>query len=233
VQELPLLSAQEVFSRERLHFEGGDLREGLVIIAESQPDLEYAHQAYHNIDKAIHYHMFFEFREATVEKCIQGLQIVAASAVRNDETSPGYSERYSYLSDRRSEVLEYLTNIARKKRLLVTFLPHEQTFRFRCHNAMDPQLARLYIRHPNRQFALWAEGRPAVALSETTKEYVDTSKIKDQFFVGSKAGLKGDQYGKFRKALDEGIHVYFPGLENEVRRLCLGREEKESSTRSG
>jgi hypothetical protein len=119
-------------------------------------------------------------------------------------------------------VLDELRQICHTRRLLISFLPTAPQFCFRIHNASDPELARLYLRFRAGGFMLWAEGASAVAIWRQLPIYFPKEK-QDRIFLWMKQfDLAGEEKRSFEISLDRGLNRYFPGMQEEVKQLCVG-----------
>jgi hypothetical protein len=219
-----LLSFDDLYARERLFFEGGDLHEGQVVVCDiqTQTDLHTAIQAYRNITKGINYLYFLPFSEDTLKKLIQGLQILATSIADPNGETADFDERLKLIRKEQEKVLDGLRGICQTRSLVVSFLPTPPQFRFRLHNATDSTHARLYLRHRSHGYLLWEEGDGAVSLWESLPHYISIDH-EERFFVPLiNSQLEGAQKKQFLEGLDRALNKYFPGIQDAVRRLCLG-----------
>jgi hypothetical protein len=76
---LPVLSVDEVFRRERPVSEGGELVGGNVVVCDTQPwaEISLAVTVRRNIDHGTSYQYFLYFSDDTVEKICQSLQLIS------------------------------------------------------------------------------------------------------------------------------------------------------------
>jgi hypothetical protein len=220
---VPLLSVRELFQRERPRSEGGDLREGALVVCDTQPmaDVDLALQVRHNIDSGTSYHYFLYFADDTIDKVLLSLQVMLAAGAGAGQGA-GFSERVSKIKNEKDRVLDDLRSLCLGRGLRVTLLADEPQFCFRVHNASDPDQARLYARYYERGFVLWAERKPAVSLWRALPKYLAET---DRIFIPMKGfDLEGDKKSQFEHSLGRALSRYFPGIEGEVREICIEGE---------
>jgi hypothetical protein len=83
-------------------------------------------------------------------------------------------------------------------------------------------LARYYARYFESGYALWAEGPSAWSLSHILPLYLEEDKM-DRILIRLKQGdAQVDKKNEFDHSLTRGLRRYFPGIEDEVRQLCVG-----------
>jgi hypothetical protein len=221
---IPLLSVAELFRRERPQSEGGDLREGQVVVCDTQPiaDVELALQVRRNIKSGTSYHYFLLFAENTAEKICQSLQVILAAGAGGEEKIDDFITRVSTIRNAKQLVLDDLRSICSSRSLRFTLFIDEPQFCFRVHNASNPELARVYARYFERGFVLWAQGLSAVAVWRALPKYLADDR-SDRLFVPLKQfDLLGDDKVLFESSLDRALRKYFPGMEEEVKQIIMG-----------
>lgn len=226
-QRVPILPLTEVFRRERAKADGGDLLEGQVVVCDLQPHTgaDGVLQVGRNLRRGVSYLYFLHFADDTMDKILQGLQVVAATDDEADGPAPDFEGRLVALRVRPQQALERLSAICHARSLMISFMPTEPLFRFRVHNASDPIAARLYLRMGNGAFMLWSEGAVATSIWQSMPNWISTDD-KDRLFVPIKQIVfEGEMLHRFEQALERGLNRYFPGMQKEVRRICTGPEE--------
>jgi len=222
-EQLQVLSIDDVFKRERPRCDGGDLHEGLVVVADLQPmsDLERGVQVRRNLDSGTSYVYFFPNREDTVEKICQALQVMLVGSGTGNERAADFSSRLATILKERDRVLDDLREICRASSLLISLVPTEPGFCFRLHNASDPELARLYMRFRGGGFIPWAEGSNAVAIWRNTIPFIPGD--EERIFVWLKQyEPSGEDKQRFEDSVKRGVKRYFPGMQDEVEQLLMG-----------
>jgi len=203
--------------------DGGDLHEGLVVVADLQPmsDLERGVQVRRNLDSGTSYVYFFPNREDTVEKICQALQVMLVGSGTGNERAADFSSRLATILKERDRVLDDLREICRASSLLISLVPTEPGFCFRLHNASDPELARLYMRFRGGGFIPWAEGSNAVAIWRNTIPFIPGD--EERIFVWLKQyEPSGEDKQRFEDSVKRGVKRYFPGMQDEVEQLLMG-----------
>jgi hypothetical protein len=223
---VPLLSINDVLRRERPQSDGGDLREGQVLVCDLQPvpSLEQALQVRRNIDTGVSYFYFLYGTDDTVDMLCQSLQIVLSGGSAHGDKGTDFQVRLNIIKQESDRVLDDLRSICHDRSLQLSLLPDEPQFRFRLHNATDAECARLYMRYGGRGFLLWAEGPSAVSVWRTLPNYLPED-LGHRIIVPLKdIVLSHTARQRFDSALSRGLRRYFPGIEDEVRKLCIGND---------
>lgn len=223
-ERLPILSIEDVFLRERPQSDGGDLREGQVVVCDLQPNpgSDVALQVRRNLEHGVSYLYFLYFCDDTLDKVLQSIQLLAAGSAAGGTPSAEFNARLETIRSDKGRVLEDLRKICRTRSLLVSFLPTEPQFCFRVHNASDPELARLYLRFRGGGFMLWGEQTAAVSVWRALRHYMPGDD-QDRIFVPMKFfDLAGEELRRFERLLNRGLARYFPGIEKEVREILVG-----------
>jgi hypothetical protein len=225
--DLPLISVDELFRRERPVSEGGDLVAGNVVVCETQPWAEVNRPATvrRNIDHGTSYQYFFHLSDDTIDKVCLSLQIIAWSGVLDSKDSENdFKARLNLIKTRRKRVRTDLLDICRSGRLRISFVPDEQPFYFRVHNASNPAKARYYARYGEDGFVLWCEHEQATTLWRQLHRWLAEDK-GDQFFIPLVYPNFIDAQKKMlQSAFERGLRRYFPGLEDELLLMILGRD---------
>ena len=223
-ERVPLLSVEELFQRERPQAEGGDLREGKVVVCDTQPmaGVEPALRVRHNIDSGTGYNVFLYLADDTIDKVCQFLQVMLMAGVGDSGKATDFTARVSTIKEKKDRVLVDLRSICRSRSLQMTLLMDEPQFSFRVHNASDPVLARLYARYGERGFLLWAEGPRAVALWRMLPKFLADDKTDRLFIPMKNFCLEGDKKELFESSFRRALSRYFPGIENEIWQICVG-----------
>jgi hypothetical protein len=220
---LPLLSVEEVFRRERPRSEGGDLSGGEVVVCDVQPaaDVARAEIVRHNMDNGTSYHYFFQFSDDTVEKLCQALQMIAWAGVGGAGPSD-FRSRVDAITGKKDRVLDDLRTLCRTGLLRFSLIVDEPVLWFRAHNASNPAEAKLYTRHFEGGFVRWAEGQIAASLWRQLPKFLEDD-TADRLFVSMRYEVFGaEQRQRLSSTLSRVLSRYFPGMELEVKQVCLG-----------
>jgi hypothetical protein len=221
---VPLLSFAELFQRERPLLEGGDLREGQVIVCDTQPlaGVQYALQVYQNMKSGISYRYFLLFTDDSLDRVFQSLQVMSVAGAGGAGSATDFLARVGIIKKESARVLEVLRDMCSSGSLRGTFFAFDPQVCFRVHNANDQELARYYARYFECGYALWAAGPSAWSLSHILPLYLEEDKM-DRILIRLKQGdAQVDKKNEFDRSLTRGLHRYFPGIEDEVRQLCVG-----------
>ena len=215
---VPTISMEELWQRERPRSEGGALHVGDVVVCDTQPsgDEEMAAQIRRNLDSGISYTYFLYFSADTLEKVCQSLQVILVS---NAGPVPDFNERIRRIKNEKDRILEDFHTICRERRLRVAFFPDEPQFVFRVHNASSREFAKFYVRYQDKGFIEWVSGSVAEGLWRGLPRYLDDDG-QARLFVPL-TGFKPDE-GVFDRTLDRALSLYFPGIEDAVKQLCVG-----------
>ncbi len=225
---VPLLSVAEVIQRERPQRDGGDLQEGQIVVCDLQPMIEpdFLAQVSRNLNSGISYFYFWPLSEDTISKACHCLQFILADKGESPGKIGDFQHRLEVVKHDRERILEDLSRICITRSLRICLLPDENQFRFRIHNAGDPELARVYMKYGGKSFALWMEGTTAVKVWALMPKFLPPEE-KDRIFVPMRNfRLQGEQMEVFTRSLNLGLKRYFPGMEDAVRDLCIGRVEQ-------
>jgi hypothetical protein len=221
---LPLLSIDELFKLERPRAEGGDLVNGQVVVLDTQPwgDVVRAEQVRRNMENGTSYHYFLHFSEDTVEKMCQALQVIVWAGIAGVEGAPDFRSRVDTIKNNKDRVLDDLRSLCRNGLLRIALLVDIPTVCYRVHNASNPALAKLYTKYHEEGFVQWTEGQSATGLWSMLPKYLEEDKA-DRLFLSLKHFAFGDEpRRRFETLLTRGLSRYFPGLEPEIKQVCLG-----------
>jgi hypothetical protein len=221
---LPLLSVDEVFRLERPSSEGGDLVDGQVVVLDTQPwaDVGRAELVRRNMDNGTSYHYFLSFSDDTVEKICQALQIIVWAAVGGAAGASDFRSRVEVIRNQKDRVLNDLRSLCQSGQLRISMLVDDPTVCYRVHNASNPTLAKFYTKYYERGFVRWTEGQSATTLWRTFPKYLEED-TADRLFLPLKFAIFGvDERQRLETILGRGLGRYFPGMELEVKQICLG-----------
>ncbi len=227
--QLPLLSVEDLFRRERPVSDRGDLMEDQVVVVDNQPTVEIgrAEQVRRNMDSGIRYHGFFYFSDDTVEKICQALQMIVWAGIAGVAGSSDFGARVATIKDNKDRVLGKLQDLCRNRQLRITLMLTEPTSLFRIHNASDPDRARFYAKRVDRekgsvQFVLWAEGQDAIKVWRALPRYLEDDKGDRIFISLCFPAFDDEKKRQLDSSLGRSLSRYFPGMELEVKQICLG-----------
>ena len=222
--KLPLLSVDEVFRRERPASEGGDLKGGSVVVCDTQPwaEVDRIITIRRNMDNGTSYQYFLYFSDDTMEKICQCLQILSWAAIMDLKGASDFKTRVDTIRKQKNRVLRDMRELCASGRLRVTLVTQVPSFSFRVHNASNPTLARYYARYHEEGFVLWEQGPGAATLWRTLPTWLEED-TGDRLFVPLKyPAFDEEQTQKFESSLNRGLSRYFPGIEGEIRTICVG-----------
>jgi hypothetical protein len=220
---VPNLSIAEVWRKERHFSEGGDLREGDVVVCETQPlpQESLAAQVRRNIDNGIFYTYFLYFSADTIHKICRALQVILVTGV-DAELASDFTSRISVVKGQKKRILKDLWDLCHDKKLQITLLFQEPPMNFRVHNASNVELAKLYARYRDQCFIPWSEGTSAQSIWRSLPTFLADNE-RDRLFVSLKV-LQDDKVKRhlFESSLERAVCRFFPGSEVEVKRLLTG-----------
>ena len=221
---VPLLSFAELFERERPLSDGGCLREGQIVVCDTQPmaGVELTLQVYRNMNNGIFYHYFLYFSDDTLDKVFQALQVMSAIGAGCTGSATDFLARVSTVKNQKHRVLEVLRNMCSSGSLRLTLLTDEPQPCFRVHNASNTALARYYARYFEHGYVLWAEGRNAVALWQQLPKWLVEDRMDRLFIPLKQNDPQVDTKDYFERSLVRALGRYFPGIEGEVRQVFIG-----------
>jgi hypothetical protein len=223
---LPVLSADEVFRRERPISEGGELAGGNVVVCDTQPwaEISWAVTVRRNIDNGTSYQYFLHFSDDTVEKICQSLQVVSWAGLTNVIGEADYKSRVDTIRSHGDRVVSDMWDICRSGRLRISLVTDEQPLYFRVHNASNPTLARYYARYREEGFVLWTEGLGAVTLWRSLPTWLEEDR-EDRLFIPLRIPVfDDDKKRRLEKGLTRGLSRYFPGIEEKIKTIFLGSD---------
>lgn len=220
------LSADELLDREKLHtkYAEGDLDEDQVVVASIQPvELSYdaALQVKRNIDDGVRYVYFFHGNMDGARKICKLLQMMLLAPMLDDDKASDFAIRENKMKEpaTQTRIVDELQQICAQESLKIFFLPAAPNLQYCIHNATSAYNAVLYFKHENK-FIRWETGTRAYQFWEEVRQRAD---IKDDpphavFYGASGFGVGSDP---FNKTLKKEVERYFPGIHDEVIRLCF------------
>jgi hypothetical protein len=217
------LSSDLLLAREKLKYEGGELYEGQVIIASSQPlalAYEAAQQVRKNIDGNVRYIYFFPGTADGAEQIPHLLQLVLLAGISSDaDAATDFGRARDALKANKSRILEDLKQICVNEGMKIYFVPAPHDVQYCIYNATDDRNAKLYVRHKDG-FVEWESGSEAYQTSYAvrTKHGVVDPQPANAVFYGALGFQLRDL---FLKTLTREMARYFPGMEDDVMQLCL------------
>ncbi len=224
---LPLISVDELFRREQPASEGGSLVAGNVVVCETQPWAEACRSATvrHNIDHGTSYQYFFHLSDDTIDKICLSLQVIAWSGVgSSQEDDTDFKARVNLIRSKRKRVRADMLDICHSGRLRISFFLDDQSFYFRIHNASNPTQARYYARYSESSFALWCENEQATAMWRQMYRWLSKDNGARLFIPLTYPQLDNTQKVMLRSSFERGLRRYFPGLEEDLMTIILGRD---------
>jgi hypothetical protein len=226
---LPVLSAADLFERERLTDDGGDLLRDTVVINTFQPveerDIEKARQVVKNmVEHGVKYMYFFRADPDDtdqVEKVVGLLQSMVVSQLTQAESASD-AERERIVRDSGDEVLTQLGRIQR--RLFIHFIPVGRLPLYFCvHNATHADEARCYLRDQSSpQFYLWGRNRTAYNVADDLKRFCIRPEDSAIFYPSLLFNLYGPDGKRLMDALERQLSKSFRDSDMEkIKKLCF------------
>jgi hypothetical protein len=218
------LPPELLLEKEKLKYEGGDLYEGQVVVASTQPlalGYEAARQVRKNIDGNVRYIYIFPGTSDGVERIPQLLQLVLLVGISCDaEQAADFARARDTVRANQEPIVEGLKQICRNESMKIYFVPPPHDVQYCIHNATDDRNATLYVRHKDG-FIEWESGSEAYHTSHAvrTKHGVADPQPPNAIFY-SALGFQLREAGFIRR-LSREVARYFPGIEEKVMKLCL------------
>ena len=218
------LSHDKLQEREKIIAEGGELIEDQVVVASVQPlDISYdaACQVRRNIDKGIQYFYFFHGEEFGVKKTCQLLQMVLLSKMLQcPADAPDFLSRAEKIRSNISAVKKDMERICESGMIRIYFLCSAPALQYVIHNASDETNAKIYLKHNGKYFE-WQSG------PEAHRFWTEMRKMRGALIPEPPHAI---YYGEldfnmnesgFLSAMKSAAGSYFPGMEEDLMRLCL------------
>jgi hypothetical protein len=218
------LSLESLLAREKPRDQGGDLFEGRVVVSSIQPlelGYESALQVRKNIDDNIRYVYFIPGKPDGAEKITQLLQLVLLSRLLGSREEAGhFPMRRNRVRDNQAQIVEDLKQICQGEGIKVCFLPASPDMQFCIHNATDDKNARLYVKH-HGTFLEWESGNEAYQFWSSVRARRGITEPQPPYAVFHEAPGFDLREASFQQKLRNEARNYFPGIDQEVIRLCL------------
>jgi hypothetical protein len=221
---LLLLPFEKVFERERHKMKGGQLNEGYAMVCDTKPFLsdekyfnqEWPLQIKENLDLGISYICFFHAKEEYIKNIFSLLKIILL-ADKEGKLTP---------VERQNEVmLKNLEDILKYNSLNIYFMKAAPAFRFRLHNASDPQEARAYLRYGETDyFVEWQEGVKVISMWDFFLFFTGPRQ-QQALFRSNKDFELYEKENEFLSKLKDGISKSFPQIKDKMINLCFRPEE--------
>ena len=220
---VPTLSGAALWQREKPK-PHGDLEWGEVVVCDRQPtpDEELAVQVRRNLDQGLRYTYFLHFSVDTIDKVCHLLQVAAGVGIVSDEQAKDSDFRMDVVRNQKERVLDGLRAICKERKLQVALLPNEPSFIFRIHNASSEDLACVYVRYADKWFIPWAQGPVVQSIWKSLPRYLAEEGEASLFVSLKSLGLNDVELKNFEVQLEYSIGLYFPGIEDEIKQICIG-----------
>lgn len=217
-------SLESLLAKEKLRNHGGDLYEGRVVVSSVQPlELGYksALQVRKNIDDNIRYVYFMPGKPDGAEKITQLLQLVLlARLLGGSEEAEHFPIRRDKVRSSQTQVLEDLRQVCLGEGIKVCFLPAPPDMQFCIHNATDDKNAKVYVKHRGT-FLEWESGNEAYQFWSSVRARRGIADPQPPYAVFYGAPGFDVREPSFQQKLKNEARNYFPGIDEEVIRLCL------------
>jgi len=220
-ETLPLMSVEKVFEREQLERKGGQLQEGYVMVCDAEPfeREQWALQVKDNMDHGVSYIYFFHADNETANKISSLLRIMLLT---DKEGKPPPVEQENDV------IIMNLKNILKRYSLDVYFMPTSPAFRFRIHNASDPNRARAYLRYGETPyFVEWREGVDVRSIWNFFELFSEPRRQEAVFRSNKNYDLYQEDQ-KFLSKLKQELNKSFPQINDEMIKLCFQSEKIEN-----
>ena len=223
---LPVISADELFARERPTREGGDLDldgQHAVVVNTVQPaeesNIQRARQVVENINAGVKYLYFFRADTDHVPKVIALLESLIIAMLTRKATA-SYPERQSILRDNLSKIPEKLEQI--QPGLFIHFLPNDRAPLLFCvHNAGNVGKARCYLRDgAHERFYVWGNAETAFNVASDLGRYRVRQLDPAIFYPTGLFKLYGREGRDLRYVLARSLEASF-GDSDKIQDLCF------------
>jgi len=215
------LSKDELMKREKQ--KSGDLREDQVVVASIQPlelNYEEALQVKTNIDAGVSYVYFFRGDADGATKICKLLQMMLLAPMLDREKAGVFAMRESKMTEEpiQRKIVEGLKEICERDSLKIFLLPEAPSLQYCIHNATSVYYAKLYFKRGD-VFIEWEEGPGAYNFwkGERQKLGIASPPPPGVFY-----GVSGfDMKESFDKSLKREMVKFFPGIHEQVTKLCF------------
>jgi hypothetical protein len=223
-ENVPLISSEEVFRRERIRDDGGDLDGGQVVVVDHQPStaIGRAELIRKNLDDGVSYFYFLLFNEDTVEKICLSLQIVAWLGVNKSGAQSDFQTRIDALSRSKADVVDYLSGLCRNGQLRLSLMLQPPSVRFRVHNASHYKLAKLYANYHDNGYVLWNEAEEASNLWKSLPTYLEDDNADRLLLPLKQPAFDDERRRTLGRWADRSLARFFPGMAPEIKAILLG-----------
>jgi CAP12/Pycsar effector protein, TIR domain len=216
------LSIDKLLQRQKREYEGGELKEDQVVVAAVQPlelGYEAAKQVRTNIDRNIRYVYFFEGNYDAADKIPQLLQLVLLANSPELNNKSDYKSRGQLVNQQKDKIIEDLKDTCYNQKLKIYFLPESLEIEYCIHNASSDKFSKQYVKHGD-EFFEWQSGKPAYDFWREMRVKNDADEPKPPYavFHGARDFQLKDPFLTYLKM---GMSKYFPGIAEEVCKLCL------------
>jgi hypothetical protein len=218
------LSQERLMERQRSTHNGGELLMDQVVVASVQPlDFSYhtARQVRENIDNYnISYVYFFHGNKDGAEKTCQLLQMVLLSKfLESQSDGQSWPGRLEKVKCNIEEIKQDLERICKNEMIKIFFLPAAPALEYCIHNAGNDKSARLYLMRKG-EFVLWVSGKDAYDFWDEVRQARGAINAlpPNAVFYGA-PGFDLNE-GVFSNTLRRSVQNYFPGMGEDVMKLC-------------
>jgi hypothetical protein len=210
-----------------------------VVVASVQPldvGFEAARQVRNNIEKGnIQYVYFFQGVDNGAKKTCQLLQmLLLANILKNQAEAHDWQGRLAKIEGNQKTIMADLERMCSLGMIRIYFLPEAPTLQYVIHNAGDNIHATIYLKRGQEQeYFEWETGTGAYQFWHQVRKArgaltPDPPKAMFYFVPEFKAGR--DQ---FVKNINTVADVYFPGIKDDVMKLCLKGPATSSKPKQG
>jgi hypothetical protein len=220
------LSLDGLMERQRSTHNGGELHMDQVVVASVQPyDISYeaARQVRENIDEFnISYVYFLQGNMDGAEKICQLMQMVLISEyLPNATDATNWRARLEVLEKNRDDVARDLEKICKYEMIKIFFISAPPALEYCIHNAGNDRHARLYLMRKG-EFVRWVSGKEAYDFWDEVRQTRGAVNAlpPNAVFYGALGFDINEEV--FRGTLKKAVSRYFPEMDADVLRVCLG-----------
>jgi predicted nucleotide-binding protein len=222
-----LLSWRDLLEKEKLATQGGNLEEGQVVVTETQPvETKYlpASRVRQNIDQGVSYIYFFHGDELGAQRICWLLQMILLAPMfksSSEKEANDFDTRQKKVKEGKTQVLEDLRKICTNQSVKIIALPDRPILQYCIHNANNPATARAYLKCKDDKYLEWATGSEAFEFWKAIKQEHVFKPKKTRAMFYEAIGLDGRKLKDYYDSIDQHMALYFPGIDDEVRKLCV------------
>src|SRR5262245_22368758 len=146
--------------------------------------------------------------------------ILLAGLFEDPKQADFAQRRLDMIRSKKNEVIERLKTLRDDETFSIFFLPDAPALEFCLHNATHPTKARAFIKIDEDHFIEWSEGSNAHQIWKNLKNWIPDLVPPGIFHSTRLYKLSDAEKANFKSKLDKQLKFHFPGMYEEVKKLC-------------